>query len=115
MKKLLLSICAILALGLVSCNNSGGESSSSDNYYYEDNNSGGSNVSFKGSNSTTAYNKYMESMTIYVYKNGYGNIEVKTNPSNTTSYSARRSYTYTDYDWEFGAGGSRNIYYFNLP
>ena len=57
----------------------------------------------------------MESMTIYVYKNGYGNIEVKTNPSNTTSYSARRSYTYTDYDWEFGAGGSRNIYYFNLP
>ena len=50
MKKLLLSICTILALGLVSCG--GGESSSSDNYYYEDNNSGGSNINFTGRQKT---------------------------------------------------------------
>lgn len=44
MKKLLLSICTILALGLVSC---GGNDTGGSNYY-ENNNYGGSNVNFKG-------------------------------------------------------------------
>lgn len=46
MKKILLSICAVLTLGLVSCG--GGESGSSETYYYDDYNSEGSNINFKG-------------------------------------------------------------------
>lgn len=46
MKKLLLSICTILALGFVSCG--GGESGGSETYYNEGYNSGGSEITFKG-------------------------------------------------------------------
>ena len=91
MKKLLLSICAILALGLVSCG--GGESSSSDNYYYEDNNSGGSEITFKGNPDGLSYQGETSArcgdnfMTIYVYENRNGKLVAKIDPRHTQTFA----------------------------
>lgn len=68
MKKILLSICTILALGLVSCG--GSERGSSETYYYEDNNSGGSDINFQGrqkSRGSCSRNQYINHTTCYKF------------------------------------------------
>lgn len=119
MKKLLLSICAILALGLVSCG--GGESSDSETYYYEDDNYGGSEIPFKGKGDSdellyqgcaTAYCGYNE-MTIYVYENRNGNLVAKTNKSSNTTYPITNNfdfYTRDKCNMKIYAGGNYWIF-----